>query len=568
METANQGEFALESIIIPMLNITHWVSACGLIAIALYCYFQERNKISKSLMLFCLFCSHWAICAGLIFLAPNLEAKIFLNQIKFLTIPLIPISIFLLITALYARSNLHRWSWRLIFLVPFITLLINFFDHDLLIREYHLISSGGFQILGFKNGPWFVIHVVFSQVLTLVALILIFAIPQENTAIKRKERLLVFTAILVPMLTDSIAVHYFPSLRYIQMTPVALFITALLLFQLVIKEKIFSIIPYARSLALDASDNIYLIFNQKNQLVDFNKEAKDLLNISAENINQDFDDLSHIHSLENHTLKIKDKTYRQSIRSIYDNNEQGSIIGKILCFTNTDLEEKLKSNLEELSQYRSRILGVLAHDLKGHLASIDLTAESISSLSESGEAIQDKAQRILNINSYAYKLIEETVEWSRLHLNRLKLNPSLIRPGELMDELDDFFKPLLLKKNIELKITCPQEEIFTDKNILLIILRNLLSNAIKFSPLNSAINFSCEKNLNSYNFKVLDQGPGVEEDLFKKIELNHEMTSFGLVTAYDFSKKIKGELNIKNTPLGTLASLKIRDENAPNEGGV
>jgi signal transduction histidine kinase len=67
-----------------------------------------------------------------------------------------------------------------------------------------------------------------------------------------------------------------------------------------------------------------------------------------------------------------------------------------------------------------------------------------------------------------------------------------------------------------------------DEKLLLHILSNLLSNAIKYSPVNTAVIFSCTCEKETVIFEVKDEGIGIPpEDLERLFESFHRAKNVG-----------------------------------------
>jgi hypothetical protein len=279
-------------LLLPALNLLHWATAFTLAGLAYYCYKQRRLQAAPALSLFLGLSAYWALWAAVIFLVPDLESKIFLNRIKLLPIPFIPLSIFYVIYSIQNSFKIPKWGWGCLSIIPSTSALITLSPfYDLFITDYALKNYFGHDVLIFSNGPWFQIHNIQSRLLIVFSLISILTFSQNQNFKGKHKKWLLFFAIFLPFVADSIAVFYFEFLRYIQITPTALVLTALTMFYAIFKDGILNVVPYARSLILDNTSDIHLVFNANNQLVDFNKAAQYSLGLSHQSIHKSLSEI-------------------------------------------------------------------------------------------------------------------------------------------------------------------------------------------------------------------------------------------------------------------------------------
>ena len=70
----------------------------------------------------------------------------------------------------------------------------------------------------------------------------------------------------------------------------------------------------------------------------------------------------------------------------------------------------------------------------------------------------------------------------------------------------------------QINISIPENiEIYTDKQLFTVIIRNLINNAVKFSGNGSMIYFSYAQQKDVHVFAVLDNGPGIIEEVRSEI---------------------------------------------------
>jgi signal transduction histidine kinase len=85
--------------------------------------------------------------------------------------------------------------------------------------------------------------------------------------------------------------------------------------------------------------------------------------------------------------------------------------------------------------------------------------------------------------------------------------------GEAIDQI----RPSAAAKNIELRLRCDKVTINVEPTLLRRSIVNLLDNAVKFSPVSGTIKIILQKMVKGFELKIVDQGPGIPENLKEKI---------------------------------------------------
>jgi hypothetical protein len=160
---------------LPFLNLLHWCAAITLFTLTFYCYRHRNFPTGPALGVFFFLTGFWSFFAALIFLSSDFELKVLLNRIKLLSPPFIPLAIFWLGVSIHGKINLPRWAWAVLCIIPGIAALLTLspFHYELFIGQYSLTPLWGYELLSFKNGPWFIVHDFQARVLVILSIFLI-----------------------------------------------------------------------------------------------------------------------------------------------------------------------------------------------------------------------------------------------------------------------------------------------------------------------------------------------------------------------------------------------------------
>ena len=169
---------------------------------------------------------------------------------------------------------------------------------------------------------------------------------------------------------------------------------------------------------------------------------------------------------------------------------------------------------------RDEVLGVVAHDLRNPLASIQLRAEMIlDGLSpESRVRVESSVQGILRSSERATRLLEDLLDVRRAQVGRLTLRREPVSATRMLVELVEAQRPLLSAAKLDLELELPPTlpTLWADRDRVIQVFENLLANAMKFTPRGGRVTIGAREDAGRVIFWVADTGPGIPPD-----ELSH-----------------------------------------------
>lgn len=221
-----------------------------------------------------------------------------------------------------------------------------------------------------------------------------------------------------------------------------------------------------------------------------------------------------------------------------------------------------KDELQELSEFKSKVLAVMAHDLKSPLASLQSMLSLFSDTDE--EDIGVFRQMLLQLNQQIVVLmqnVDNLLNWAHIQVqgdqvftNETAQIDEIIPP--VIGLHQSLAKDKLLKVEVSIDPLLENESIQTSSESARIILRNLLSNAIKYSPEGETIAIRVSKIQNEVRFEVEDHGSGLSEELKSRVFQNklpsikgtrkEKGTGLGLLLAFEFVKRSNGSIGVES----------------------
>ena len=178
------------------------------------------------------------------------------------------------------------------------------------------------------------------------------------------------------------------------------------------------------------------------------------------------------------------------------------------------LESKL--SIESIKKRQNQLINDVSHELKTPLTSLILIGERL-------EAVVSKKDRYLvkrlkKESKRLRKMVEETLELSKLESNDAFQENKKVSISDLVMESWQTLKPLAEKKDIKINLLIPTKYfIYADIENLKRAFINILDNAIRYSPANEEIQIEIFKRDSSVVIRVRDKGIGLEENEFNDI---------------------------------------------------
>lgn len=419
----------------------------------------------------------------------------------------------------------------------------------------------------------------------------------KNSGFFSKQTILITTGVSIP-----VVINILGSFNIIQMnvytTPISFSLAVFFLTFSVIKFNFLSITPIALEKVVDRMSDCYVVLNEKNVIIDFNKPFVQTFNVNENKLRNTniftlskifdiFDKLettmqsvsmtSKTISYDAYSKKI-DKYFNIEVSSIIDN---GTFLGTLILFKDvTQHEEDLKTikdnqdMLIERERFASlgQMIGGIAHNLKTPIMSIAGAAEALNDLiTEYDKSIGDP--EVTEEDHHA--IAEDMRSWvSKVKIHTTYMsdvitavkgqavssseNNESFTIGELIKRVSILMKHDLKHSLTELNYQVEVDEdfkLYGNMNSLVQVIDNLISNAIQSynGKPDNVIDFIIENKNKKLMISIKDYGCGMSKDIQNK--LFKEMittkgkngTGLGLYMSYSNIKaKFNGTLTFES----------------------
>ncbi len=216
--------------------------------------------------------------------------------------------------------------------------------------------------------------------------------------------------------------------------------------------------------------------------------------------------------------------------------------------------------LKHISEEKNKFLGMAAHDLRNPLGVITFAISRLIKNGLSSDKYQTFTNMIQKSAASMQHLLDDLLDISAIEKGKLELHKLTLSLSDIAKERVALFKQKALDKQIEIVEDLPESAMVeVDPNRISQVIDNLLSNAIKYSPEQSTVKISVDKESESVRFNIIDQGAGIKEEdinkLFKAFNrLGHRTTGgesshgLGLSICLRIVEAHQGKIAYKDAP--------------------
>jgi len=174
--------------------------------------------------------------------------------------------------------------------------------------------------------------------------------------------------------------------------------------------------------------------------------------------------------------------------------------------------------LQEAFDREKRFTSDAAHELRTPLAALN-THTQIALRAKTPEERKQALLKVLAGVNRGTHVVQQLLTLSRMVPEANINEPVCMNLGKEAADIAAQLAPEAIAKNIDLELITPNNppNILGNITAIGILIRNLVDNAIRYSPEKSKIIIKIEKNKTHVTLRVIDNGPGIPEDLRKRV---------------------------------------------------
>lgn len=227
-------------------------------------------------------------------------------------------------------------------------------------------------------------------------------------------------------------------------------------------------------------------------------------------------------------------------------------------------------NLQQLDRLKTKLFSVISHDLRGPISNLQALLDMFENRLMTADEFRALSGTLKENVNLTQKTLENLLAWSLSQMGGIKTQRRHIDITICIEEACSLMKEMAGRKNITLEreATGPLK-VWADTDQIQAVLRNLIHNAIKFSPYDSAILITADRDSTQCRTCIKDCGIGMSEHEVEMIMQSGQYlskdgtdkekgTGLGLLLCKEFIGRNGGQISIKSTlGLGTEVSFTL-----------
>ena len=471
-------------------------------------------------------------------------------------------------------------------IIPILSLII------LWTNDYHHLFYQTYSVYLNEtiSGPYMIVHTLYSYGLLILSILNLIKFSIKNAGFFSQQSLLLIAGSIIPVVINILGTLNIIKMS-IYLTPIS-FTIAIVCFALAIfKFKFLSIAPIALQRVVDRISDGYLVLNEDNKIIDFNKTLLSLFHVkdvdirdkNIFDITSSFDDFDQ-EKLNKLLVKAKGTIKTQSLTTHFDKlnkyfniefsslNNNKTFLGTLILFKDITQHiedmQTIKDNQDSLMESErlaslGQLNGGIAHNLKTPIMSISGAAEGLTDLvKEYDMSIENPSVNFEDHHAIAKDMsvwiekIKDYTEYMSDIITAVKGQAVTLSETENTSfDLEELVKriDILMKHELKNAIIYLNVHMFIDSKIvihgdvnsLVQVINNMISNAIQAYNGRTEEEINLDFNMDDNNNLIIsieDHADGlpqkVKDKLFKEMitTKGKNGTGLGLYMSYSTIK--------------------------------
>lgn len=545
---------------------------------------KKSGNISKILFLLILTIAVYSVGYAFELSSTDFNSIVFWLRVEYVGVAFMPTLYIIFSLQFTDKKNLITLPLLvLLFSISITTVVLHFTTqhHDWFYRNMHLEKHGDFVLMIFETGPWYWIHVAYTNLSFVLATILILTLLNTSSPIYRRQLIIMLCGTSMPWITYVI---YLTGLgpKGIDLSPFGLTIFSLFLAIGLFQFRLLSFEPVAVMNVFESMRDGVILFDTSDNVVNFNPAAaraiKELTPVSVgKNYSEVLSGYSELQQLfkgsENaivfqHPSENHAKYYQTSRSPI--TNKKNVVIGHLLTISDITEQKESEINLRineqklsELVATKDKFFSIIAHDLKGPVSNLNNFLDLLTDKTNppSKESFDTYLNSLKSTSEVTYQLLENLLLWSRSQTGAIEFVPENENLSAVVNNIIDLYNPVIEKKKITIRNMIPTDLYASfDVNMIHTVFRNFISNALKYTPGGGHITITSVVDDDMIRCSVSDTGIGmpaftleklfrIDEKVTSRTGINGEKGSgLGLVICKEFIEKHGGTISVNSNP--------------------
>lgn len=568
----------IETIVVIFLLFFAMLTAVGLAA---FVWRRREEPWSRPFLLLTLALAVWAGFYALEIGAPTLPQKYRFVQLQYIGITALPVGWFLFAEAYAGHLHwLRRRRVAALFVIPWLALLLAFTNswHGWFWSAYQLSAGGPLSVFDASYGPGWFTFFAYSYLLMLIGSVVLVNGLRHFPAAYRWQLVLLLCSPVLPWVSNALYVARVSPVPQLDLAPVAFTLSAAILGLGIVRFRLFSLVPLARSFVLESMHTAMFVLDREGRIVDMNPAALRLFGLAAAPIG-----VAVQPALGSWATAVRPPAQREgkyefahTVHEITHHfwvdcsavQQDGRLVGHLYLIDDITRQKQAETAIA-MSKVKTEFLAKVGHELRTPLNVIlgwaemldygvygDVTAEQ-----------QDVLRKIVERTEHLTRLVNDLLLQTQLEAGKFQLEERPYAPRDVLHRVLEAAQPLAAAKGLQLSETTVVDlpaQLLGDPTRVYQIVFNLVENAIKFTESGRVTLTMQRVNAGAWEIIVHDTGVGIPTEMHADIFNAFQQNSFSITR-----KEVGYGLGLSIVmQLVTLMGGEIRVESQPQQGST
>lgn len=259
--------------------------------------------------------------------------------------------------------------------------------------------------------------------------------------------------------------------------------------------------------------------------------------------------------------------YWYSRRRLHKLEKEKVKIEKIVELRTTELStavqqlEYSQTALQKSNEVKEQIITTVLHDLRSPLYSMRVTGKALlKNWEQNPEENLNQVKGLHHLIGELSRFTDQFFSWAISQQEHFTVKKVHFPLQQVFTDLEALFKEILQVNNNVFQVKNTNIQCFTDRDMLILILRNLVDNANKNTE-NGTVSMTAVSLPNGFAIRVADTGKGLNAfqiDNFLNKDIAVKNGRMGSVIILEMLQNINGELLIQSEPgKGTVFTIQV-----------
>jgi PAS domain S-box-containing protein len=256
-------------------------SALVTLSLGIYAFSKRQNaKGAIGFMLSMAILTLWSVANALEMSAVDFSTKLFWANVQYIAYCYSPVTLLALCMEFTGHDQWVRQGKILLFaIVPTIIIILVWTDgiHGLIRHDLQMNYDSSFPVIDKEYGPAFWVHAVYSQLLNLLAGVLLLRAVFFKNTVYRKQALSLFLGLSLIVILNLMYITGLTPVKQFDITPLIFGPAGLVVAWGIFRYKLFDVVPVARAKIFEAMDSGLMVLDLQDRILDINPALKKIL---------------------------------------------------------------------------------------------------------------------------------------------------------------------------------------------------------------------------------------------------------------------------------------------------